>query len=217
MLIHHFFFKIDFLNFFANIHVICQIFLSLLFEEIFISWVNFAEILKLLKNLFTFVKSHVILCAEIVKYSFGHKIYLHCLVCLYFLLDFIHNSLIEWTEENFSVVLFVLKWVEVWLWYFFSIDSFEFDAVLENLREVHFVFGEKGATLPFCEENFVETFLRLSWYIKIISFGVVLSLFKVKQSDAQLQYIKVESGLLDSLVKFSIVGIESLDMCCLGD
>ena len=162
MLIDHFFFKIDFLNFFANIHVICQIFLSLLFEEIFISWVNFAEILKLLKNLFTFVKSHVILCAEIVKYSFGHKIYLHCLVCLYFLLDFIHNSLIKWTEENFSVVLFVLKWVEVWLWYFFSIDSFEFDAVLENLREVHFVFGEKGATLPFCEENFVETFLRLS-------------------------------------------------------
>lgn len=108
ILINHFIIQINILYFFTNVIVCLKIFFFLLFEEIFIPWKYFANILVSVQCLFTFIKTHVILWTEIIKYSFCHKIYLHWYIHLHLLLYFINNCLILRAKVNFGIHLFVL-------------------------------------------------------------------------------------------------------------
>jgi undecaprenyl pyrophosphate phosphatase UppP len=90
------------------------------------------------------------------------------------------------------------------------------DAVLEGLREVEPVSSEEGHAVPFGDNNLVEARPVGSRNVKVIGFGIVLSVVIVEERNAELQQVKIDSSLFDSLIKFPMVGKKPLDVVELG-
>lgn len=144
---------------FKSLHVLLNSFAGLLFEELLFLWSKSAVILVPLHLLFAFIKQQLVFATKVIEYSFCPEVDLHRLFIFEFLIDLFDKGLVLLAKVDFGRVQFVCKRVKIGLWLLLPIDSFELQAVLEDLAEIEVVSGQKGGTLPLRDQNFVETFL----------------------------------------------------------
>lgn len=91
------------------------------------------------------------------------------------------------------------------------------DAILEGIREIHAISGQKCHTLPFRHDDLVEAQPRRPRNIKIVSLRVVLSIMIVKEREPKLKQVEIKSCLLDPFVELAVVREETLYVLHLGD